>query len=152
MKTDSETAAVIGGVSPGNDLPAFGLAMASVKTWELVVELAKKHHFDLERPGYALCVKAPAETGVDDDQHRQPLGDLMICVSTEGYTLGFSQVYGAGFEVHYSRNWVPVRAFNVHGCPFRNLASANREMYLLLSRFRSSEKALVINLFGLNNA
>jgi len=142
-------------VSPSKELSAFVPWMESEKIRELVVEVAGKHHFDLERPGYVLWVRVPEVINLDNDRselREQPLGDLAICVSVEGYTLGLCKRQGAGFRVHYSRNWIPLRAFNDNGCPFRNLARANKEMYHLVSRYRDSDRSLIADLYQMNDA
>lgn len=147
------TAMVTREISPNKELSTVVPTMELVGIRNLVIELANKHHFDLGRPGYVLWLQAPKDIHLGDDPRLriQPLGDLAICVTAKEYILGLSKSHGPGFKVHYSRDWVPQRAFNNSGCPYRNLASANLQMYRLLSRYRYSDFALVTELFWENN-
>jgi hypothetical protein len=118
---------------------------ASPAIGSLVLELAGKFHFDLERPGYILWVKTPEaiDQKTSSKLRVRPGGDLVVAVGSDEYILGLSLPQGAGFRVFYSMDWVPLRAINENGCPYRNLASANRQMCLLVRCYLDSERSIV---------
>jgi hypothetical protein len=85
-----------------------------------------------------LWLESPAED-------ESASGNLVICVCRHDprYIIGQSDRDGPGFCVHYSPGWQPQRAFNQHGYPMKNLASADRQMGALVQRYLESEEAFV---------
>lgn len=109
-----------------------------MSTGTLIAKLARKHQFNLLIPGRALWLESP--TGEETAS-----GDLVICVCRHDprYIVGESYTDGPGFCVHYSPGWQPQRAFNQHGYPMKNLASADRQMCVLVKRYLASDQAFV---------
>ena len=134
-----------GNVSPHRERFDFVGAIGSPAIGGLVMELAGKHHFDLARSGYILWVQTPEviDQKTSSKLRVRPGGDLVVAVGADEYILGLSLPQGAGFRVFYSMDWVPQRAINENGCPFRNLASANRQMCLLVRCYLDSDGARV---------
>jgi hypothetical protein len=109
-----------------------------MRTGVLISKLAHKHQFNLSYPGRALWLESPAEGEAVS-------GELVVCVCRYDprYIIGQSYADGPGFCVHYSPAWQPLRAFNRHGMPIKNLASADRQMRDLVQRYLASEDSFV---------
>jgi len=112
-----------------------------MSTGTLIAKLARKHQFNLLIPGRALWLESPP-------QEKPAAGNLVICVCRHDprYIIGQSDSDGPGFCVHYSPGWQPQRAFNQHGYPMKNLASADRQMGELVEHYLLSVEAFVTEL------
>ena len=128
-------------------LPSAVVSPAALeKIKDLVLELTNKHYIDLERPGYVYgCKRLRILTFITTPDCASNL--LATCTTEEEYILGFNTSRGPGFQVHYSRNWVPIRAFNNDGYPHRDLASAHEQIVRLVSYYYESDRSLVTELF-----
>ena len=112
-----------------------------MSTGTLIAQLARKHHFNLLFPGRALWLESLP-------QEEPAAGNLVICVCRHDprYIIGESYPDGPGFCVYYSPGWQPLRAFNQHGYPMKNLASADRQMRELVRCYLMSDKSFVTEL------